>query len=61
MLNFNGKLGGDVSGTFRLPGCHHVNQEVIKNFVLGTLFFKNGDSKRHKHGGWSLLFKIVAV
>lgn len=59
MLNFNGKLG-DVSGTFRLPGCHHANLEVIKNFVLGTLFFNNEDFKGCKHEGWSL-FKILAV
>lgn len=61
MLNFNGKLVGDVSGTFRLLGCHHANLEVIKNFVLGTLFFNNEDFKGHKQEEWSLLFKILAV
>lgn len=61
MLNFNGNLGEDILGTLRLPVCHHVYLEVIKNFVLGTLFFKNGDFMGHKDGGWPLLFKILAV
>lgn len=43
-----------------LLGCHHASLEAIKNFVLGTLFF-NEEFKRHKHEGWSLLLKILAV
>lgn len=41
--------------------CHHANLEVIKNFVPAVLFLKHEDFKGYKHGGWYLLFKILAL